>query len=180
MIDFSLVNALSIPEGAVVKITSGDTVLWTLPVSYTNQVPISIDTDGSVYNGTGYKNGYRLSSSGAEKAADVYCSVTGYIPATGGDVIRIGGVSWYVDNNAANYLCAYDSSFNYIGAIYGQHGGYYGTKIHSAYDISHSLSTITLANNVSIAYIRVNCRDNSNSAGVDGADMIVTVNEEIT
>ena len=32
--------------------------------SYTNQVSTSVDTDGSIFNGTGYKTGYRLNSSG--------------------------------------------------------------------------------------------------------------------
>ena len=178
---FTNTKALKIPEGDVVKIECGGNVIWELPSSYKNWVPFSINTDGSVYNGTGYKDGYRLSSSGVEKAGDKYMSVTGYIPAKGGDVIRIGGISWYSGSgNAQNYLCAYDSSFKFLGAIYGQSGGAYTEVIHSSYELTPELSTITLKNNASIAYIRVNCRDNTNINGITGADMIVTVNEEIT
>ena len=32
--------------------------------NFTNQVPISTDTDGSIFNGVGYKDNVRLSSSG--------------------------------------------------------------------------------------------------------------------
>lgn len=31
-------------------------------VAYTNQIPISTDTDVSVFNGVGYQSGYRLGS----------------------------------------------------------------------------------------------------------------------
>lgn len=56
--------------------------------AYTNQVPISIDIDGSIYNGCGWKGRHRLSSSGTEKEASNQ-TVFGYIPAKGGDTIRI-------------------------------------------------------------------------------------------
>lgn len=146
---------------------------------YTNQVPISIDTDKSIFNTTGYRNGYRLSSSGAVKAQDEFCTATGFIPAKGGDVIRIGGIRWYGNTgNAQNYLCAYDASFAHIGCIYGQKGEHYGTEIHSAYELTTALSTVTLKNIETIAYIRVSCRTLEEAA--DGADLIVTVNQEIT
>lgn len=55
---------------------------------YINQIPVSVDSDGSVYNTIGYKSGYRLSSSGTEKAL-AGSFVTGFIPVKAGDVIRI-------------------------------------------------------------------------------------------
>ena len=132
------------------------------------------DSIYKIYNDCGYMNGYRLSSSGVTKAHD-YSTVTGYISAVGGDIIRIGGIPWH-NNAEINYLCAYDSSFNYIGGIYGISGKYYTTQIHSAYEVSDELSTITLADLSDIAYIRVSCH---NTQVPDGANMIVTVNEEI-
>ena len=36
------------------------------PSSYTNVLPLAVGTDNKVYNGTGYKNGWRLNSSGVE------------------------------------------------------------------------------------------------------------------
>lgn len=66
------------------------TAVATKIVSYTNQVPISTDADGSVYNGTGYKDRYRINSSGAAVALSGF-TATGFIPFTKGQTIRIGG-----------------------------------------------------------------------------------------
>lgn len=66
------------------------TAVATKIVSYTNQVPISTDADGNVFNGTGYKDGYRINSSGAEAELSGF-TATGFIPFTKGQTIRIGG-----------------------------------------------------------------------------------------
>ena len=66
------------------------TAVATKVINYTNQVSISTDTDGNVYNGTGYKDGYRINSSGAEAALKGF-TATGFIPFTKGQTIRIGG-----------------------------------------------------------------------------------------
>lgn len=55
---------------------------------YTNQVPISTDTSGNIYNSTGYKQGYGLNSNGEETANSV-CYVTGFIPIQNGDIVRV-------------------------------------------------------------------------------------------
>ena len=53
-----------------------------------NQVPISQDASGNIYNGVGYKTGYKLNSSGAEVArAD--SAVTGFMPFTVGKTIYV-------------------------------------------------------------------------------------------
>ena len=74
-------------------------------------------------------------------------------------------------------MCAYDSSFTYIGAVYGHEGKYYGTKIHSTVEYGESLTTVTLASNSNIAYIRASW---ANGTPITGADIILTINEEIT
>ena len=66
------------------------TAVATKIVSYTNQVPISTDADGNVFNGTGYIDGYRINSSGATAALSGF-TATGFIPFTKGQTIRIGG-----------------------------------------------------------------------------------------
>ena len=66
------------------------TAVATKIVSYTNQVPISTDADGNVFNGTGYIDGYRINSSGATVALSGF-TATGFIPFTKGQTIRIGG-----------------------------------------------------------------------------------------
>ena len=153
--------------------------------TYTNRVPTSIDTDGSIFNGTGYMENYRLSSSGATKADDYDC-VSGYIKVSPGDVIRIDNASdssyeWY-DTSTANYLCAYNSSFGYIGGCTPQQGGttYGDSQIWESMSLVDGVSVITLADLSSIAYIRVSGNVWIKNAAAYGPGMIITVNEEIT
>lgn len=154
--------------------------------AYTNLVPTSeeriLEGDKTnmpafTYDGVGYGNGARLSSSGFIKPADTSI-VTGFITVKGGDVICIGGIQWGIKSSATNYVCAYKSDYSYIGSVYGSDGNIYGTKIHETCNIDYDtpLTTIKLTNNSDIAFIRVNC---DNTAYQEGMNLIVTVNEEI-
>lgn len=199
MIDFSRVKSIVIPEGEVVNIKSGGTVLWEKPVSYTNQVRNSIGSDGKPFNdGLGYWNGQELSgSSGAQRAGTNY-TCTGFIPVKQGDTIRIKGCNWY-STKANNYIVAYTADFGHWGTTSSGGGHYYNTTNNpskaiiedknrqGSMDIQSDVSTIVIAQNRSfdsdgyenIAYIRISVRGDG-SGKVDGADLIVTVNEEIT
>lgn len=146
--------------------------------SYTNQVPISIDSSGSIYNGTGYKNGYRLSSSGSESANDEKTTVIGFVKAKAGDTVRIKGYKWYDAEPSMNYFIGYNSSFTKVYT--GNARGTYDTSdlISSmSYDETTGISTVVIKSGISIEYIRISVYDVN---GVDGANLIVTVNEEIT
>ena len=93
MIDFTGVKAITIPEGSVKKITRNGVTLWE-KISFVNQIPISTDTNGSIYNGTGYKTGSRINSSGNVASIDNPSApkapfVTGFIPCKQGDIIRL-------------------------------------------------------------------------------------------
>lgn len=175
--DFTGVSAVAIPEGNVLRILCGTEVLWEKPSSYTNQVPISIDTDGNVYNGTGYKNGYRLSSSGGESEA-AYCAVTGFIKAKAGDTIRIKGYQWVGSGQSTCYIGTYDENFAkvYMGNAI---GSYHTATIieSSAYDATTGINTIVLKSGVSYEYIRLSVFYSDHA---DGANLIVTINEPIT
>ena len=149
---------------------------------YTNLVPSAeeriISGDALTgYDGVGYANNYRLSSSGVIKTAQ-NAIATGFIPASAGDTIRIGGIQWCLIGCSWNYVCAYKSDYSYIGSVYGSEAGYYGTKIHASCTIDYDvpLTTIGLTNNADIAFIRVSCYNESLQ---DGSKLIVTVNEEI-
>lgn len=158
------IDVLVVSEGAAV-------------IPYTNRVPTSIGTDGAVYNGVGYKNGYRLNSSGTEKEL-VSASVTGFIKAKAGDTIRIKGYKWYNTTAATCYLCAYNGDFS--KAYVGNAQSNYDTTafIESMnYDEATGISTVVLKPGLSYEYIRLNVFDNLIP---DGANLIVTVNEEIT
>lgn len=78
--------------------------------AYTNVLPLAIDTDGSVYNGKGWKDQTRISSSGGDSSANGM-STTGYIPCKLGDVVRLRGIN-HDTNGDTNYrLVFYTSAF---------------------------------------------------------------------
>lgn len=84
--------------------------------AYVNQIPISINETGSIYNGIGYKTGVRLSaSSWTEKEANGYC-LTGFIPYKNGDKIRLKDIPFNVDTDEANanYIAFYDANFQKV------------------------------------------------------------------
>lgn len=85
--------------------------------AYTNVLSSAKDLDrttiyGEDYNGDGIKDGYikgqRLSSSGSTSALDNAC-VSGFIPASVDDVVRIKNIT-PIQGSATQYLITYDSS----------------------------------------------------------------------
>lgn len=186
--NFTSLRAITTPRGSVIKIENSKGVFWKRK-KYTNQVPISeeriLDGDRSnsasfTYDGVGYATGHRLSSSGYVKAFGTASVVTGFIPAKGGDIIRIVGVDWFAPSVSSNYVCAYDHNYAFIGACFGGlDGPGYGTDINGSHEVLNTNDVaLTLENVSNIAFIRVS------SAGlqdgkVNGANMIVTVNESL-
>ena len=153
------------------------TAVATKIVSYTNQVPISTDADGNVYNGTGYKDGYGISSSGAE-AALRSATATGFIPFTKGQTIRIGGEGITYDKYGC-LLMFYDLSKTVIanaGISYDKIGNTtYGTWTTEETSVFCLDPNDTYPNTLSgnSGYIRI-------SANGSGANLIVTLDEKIT
>ena len=162
-------------------------------VSYTNQVPLSTESDGkTIYNGgLGYKNGYRIRSGGAEGA--LACSAhTGFIPVKPGDIIRIGGLDFGSTNSHGSAMNVANSSFTNIGQ-FSMTSGEYGIFLESAYRGFSKASVVQEKTGVwkwvvppassGVAYIRVSCNTYPTSSNVypaaDGSKLIVTINEEI-
>lgn len=152
------------------------TAVATKIVNYTNQVTISTDADGNVYNGTGYKDGYRINSSGAEVALSGFAT-TGFIPFTKGQTIRIGGEGI----TYAEYGCLlmfYDTAKNCVlnAGIGYQHVGSttYGTWTTEKTSVFCLDPFDTYPNTLSgiNGYIRI-------SAKGSGANLIVTLDEKI-
>ena len=179
---------LPLADGTTLEIDVLTSLNGTVVVPFINQVPISIDTNGSVFNGKGYIENKRLSSSGAMKDLDRSIT-TGFMPAKGGDVIRIFHCDFATNAHASNYICAYDSNFALVGGLATRNGydnlTVYSTDINGGYTFDTDKNvTLTLNAVANIAYIRVSSAGASVSA-VDGLtfdpeDMIITVNEEIS
>lgn len=160
------------------------------PVEMVNQVPISTDADGSIYNGVGYKDDTRLSSSGGVSSNVLAGSVTtGFMPYKSIGVVRIKGARWDATNVDKHlyYINFYDANKAFI---YGQTvdqatsgNGSAFSKVSVEYDETTGVTTIDPAQMDpttaigkawhSGAYFRIN-------AYGKGADLIVTVNQEIT
>lgn len=154
---------------------------------YKNWVRYSTEADGvTIYNGVGYKNGYRVRSGGAEQATSSGACI-GFIPVKGGDVVRFSGWDFGVAANE-NAINVADSNFTNIGqtARLGSYGIFATGAAYSAYNLSSVVvekagvyKWIVPPAASGIAYIRVNGYFGYDVA-VDGSKMIVTVNEEIT
>ena len=135
-----------------------------------NQIPISIDSKGEVYNGTGYKQNTRIKSDGVtEDTVSANTDLTGYIPAVPGDIIRFKNmVLTPTETTGGQYLTMlrlYDSSFAMLKAYsYGntwnpiEDGGVYTYTVTSDYP--------------DVAYIRVQAQTIDDTS-------IITVNQEI-
>ena len=160
------------------------------PPSYTNLVPTSIDLDGNIFNGVGYKDGYRGNSSGNLSALSG-CTVTGLIPFNPStDTVRIKGVnrSSTIPAGDFGYVAIYDKSktflafsnpsgnqnvnFTWKNNKYGyvdEDGSYviYNPSLSNCYIETYGASLKS-----STGYIRI-CGQGS------GEDMIVTINERI-
>lgn len=83
-----------------------------------NQIPISINTDGSIFNnGKGYILDYRLSSSGTLKTQSDSLA-TGYMPIKPGQEIYLNGADMIAPMPTSKYvytyICFYDKNFNLI------------------------------------------------------------------
>ena len=163
--------------------------VWAMK-TFTNQVPISTDTDGSIYNKVGYKDNARLSSSGGVGSSAQNGSVTtGFIPFPDGDktVIRMKGVEW--KNSTANhgghyYINFYDSSKKFLVYLSSQEHESYAHVVTVTRD-ANGVETVKWSEtygdtNAMLQYIRNNAKYIRITAYGKGADMIVTINEEIT
>lgn len=163
---------ISIPE------VTGDIVITATAVAqaptYTNQVPISTDSSGTIYNGTGYRDGYVLNGSGVEEELG-HKSVTGFIPIKKGDTIRIKGV--YNNDVTSCRMCAYNSSKAFETARNGQ---IFATT--GVYSLSGDVMTYT-PNEYFISdttrYFRFSCDTGAHTGQEDGSKLIITINEPI-
>lgn len=130
--------------------------------SYTNQIPLSINADGSEYVGhngeDGYSAGYRVNSSGVEGVQDGMC-VTGFIPHYEGQVIRLKNVT--IAGTKTPYIAGYDANKKCVQVED------LAARLH---DDGNGVFTGTTS--IGYSYIRITC-------GVIDDTSILTIDEEI-
>jgi hypothetical protein len=137
---------------------------------YTNLIPSSINSDGTLYNnGQGWKENSRTNSSG-EEVTQEGMEVTGFMPAKLGDTVYLKNILFNTTTANTGRCCIalFDSNFAYLGL----------TKPKTATDLTEiTLSYETIETQkgalTTTAYIRISSDEITN-------DSIVTVNEVIT
>lgn len=172
-------KSISINDIEMKELLINGVTIW--ESGHTNLVPLSTEADGkTIYNnGLGYKNGYRIRSSGAE-AGHGSASHTGYIKAKGGDVVRLSGYDAMIVDSA-NSINVYDKNHNNLGQISANSTWSYGIfegNTHNWDDVILEKSGVyywVVPEGFDIEYIRV-----TGYTKRDGSKMIVTVNEEIS
>ena len=147
-------------------------------VNYTNQIPISTDANGNIYNGTGYKAGVYLSS-GAESSRSGSFA-TGFIPCGPypNYTVRMKNVTFDSDASDKNYhrISIYDANRQHLVTITAAAtSAAYGTVVDgngvwTQFQFRPTTSNVDVKN---MAYFRLCC-------SYIGEDSVITVNEEIT
>lgn len=192
MIDFTKIKKLTIGGVELKQLFINGIQVWKA-ITFTNQVPISEDTTpGSIFNGVGYIENRRLSSSGGLSSSAQNGSVTtGFIPFPYGDetIIRMKGVEWlnaYKNYGGHHYVNFYDSSKKFLN--------YISSETNSYGDYSHLLTITRDANGIEtvsfnteygtsnelLNQIRNKAKYIRITAQGKGANFITTINEEIT
>ena len=119
----------------------------------------AIDKDGSIFNGTGYIKGRRLSASEGEAAGAGHI-LTGYIPAKYDDKFIIQSTKDYT----VTYFYAFDTNFNRLENNYALSLTTYPLKVFS--------NNLTEEEKQSIAYIRFTFAP-ATGVTIDGTDFTI-------
>lgn len=142
--------------------------------AYTNLIPHSADTDGSVYNGVGYKYSTRISSSGEVKAGNTaYEYITGFIPCKPSSVVRVAlmNLSYVASVTGGTKIAFYDSSKKYISQL--EMSSHFSPGTDGTVDRLNS----TIPSNT--AYIRICSWSKAGVSDYPAENAIVTIDEDI-
>ncbi len=171
-----------------VKSTSGE---LDPPSGYTNLVPTSVDASGNVYNSKGYKDGYRMNSSGLE-VAETGSTVTGFMACKNTDTIRVTGLPFgpAASCGVYGYVSCFDAEKNKLvstsmdnistSSTGGTNQGITMSNPSGTWG-KNNIVTLTFGGvSSTMAYLRISSSIDANAGVQTGADLIVTKNEEIT
>lgn len=143
--------------------------------AYTNQLPISTDASGAIYNGKGWKEDTRLNTDGTDKTGATGFVATGFIPCGNDAIIRVKSNVAVTDTNSSQAICFYDGEKNIIQRLNwaGITTGNY-LKINSDGSIEYHFKASAWAefNGKTVGFIRLAFPGINDST-------IITINEEI-
>lgn len=157
---------------------------------YTNQIPISVETTGEVFDGKGYREcSYVSGTTGKVSAFSDSVSPTkplfstGLIPVANGDVIRFKNcymiarydidVNVYGKNGFGAQIGRYRADMSFQGATAWEVLAN-DTRLLCTPDENDIVTEITISDTTSVRYLRFTLATDG-----DPADAIITVNEEI-
>lgn len=137
--------------------------------TYTNLIPKSTVSPSSttIYNGKGYKENTRWSSSSAAESSATGVYVTGCIPWTAGGVVRLKNIRMNKNDTASNvrHICLY------TGSAWSSQDIAAASDFNPVWDADGNLTQFTLPN-WSNTHFRLN-------TGYIGDDSILTIDEPI-
>ena len=167
--DFSQFKKLTIGGVELKQLFINGVQVWK-GVSYTNQIPISTDKDGSVYNGKGWKDA--TYDNNGNVGTNGTTDLTGFIPCKAGDVIRLKNMP-FTASVAACRITYYKSDKSFITQHIAASSWYMNNVLKGVKDSSGNYIQLTINSSIgAVAFIRF-------TAASITADSIVTVNEEI-
>jgi hypothetical protein len=169
MIDFKNLKKLTIGGVELKQLFINGIQVWKA-ASYTNQIPISTDKNGSIYNGKGWKDATYDNNGtvGVNNATDL----TGFIPCKAGDVVRLQNMPFNT-SVAQCRLTFYNSSKGFIGQYLVASSWYMDTELKGVKDASGNYIQWTIKNlSGTVAFIRI-------TAASITTNSIVTVNQVI-
>lgn len=173
MMDFSQFKKLTIGGVELKQLLINGIQVWKA-ISYTNQIPISTDASGNIYNGKGYKANVFVHTNGDSSMSGYYS--TGYIPCAPGSVIRLKNAP-LLQGNAYCRIAFFDSNKTRIG--HANAGATYimNTVFKGVLDSNNNYVELTVkeysGTSAGMAYVRF-------TTTYLGADSVITINQEIT
>lgn len=157
-------------------VTRDDGLLTTVAAADVNQVPLSTDTDGSIFNGTGYQNEKRISSGGEVKDA-TNGTASGFMPVKAGENVRFSGGRWEtaITTNCVNYFNSSGKSIGYFTSQPNYDGIVCTAENSTVTALGDGTYQITTPDNENIAYLRLSMYGPN---GAPGENMVVYIDGE--
>ena len=170
--DFSQLKKLTIGGIELKQLFIDGIQIWKA-ISYINQIPVSTDASGAIYNGKGYKEKTYINN-GVEGSNSTTDS-TGFIPCKVGDIIRMKNMP-FSSTVAQCRISFFKSDKTFIGQVLVSSSWYMDTKFIGVKDSNGNYTELTITN---VSGITANCAFVRITAIDITADSVVTINQEI-